>query len=1150
MIRICTSADLRRMAQLLTLSLTALFAVACSSGQTADTATLGGSTQYLAVSDSSTFVIVGPEGGPFPNGSRDYELTNNGPNAIRWEGVSSEPWIQFSSNGGALPPGRSSTITVSLDGNYAATLPYGQYDARVLFRGADFPTEEVHLRFLLFIRPQGGGGELTVTPQGGFNPVGDVGGPVTPDRKVYTLQNTGTDPVDWTASTSQNWLTIQGPTSGTLDPGALVSLTARIDSNAMSNLTAGTHTGLLHFTNTSNDVGSTERRVVMTLNSVATGNRVTDGLMALYNFSEGGGNVVRDSTGLMDLSIANPQNVSWSPGALTINSPTTLASGPVTALNQSIRSSNELSFEVWIEPANLTQEGPARILSISNGLSSRNFTLGQGLWNGQPSSVIDARLRTTATNTDGIPSITTGSGTLGAGLSHVMYTRDAQGTARIYINGVETAMDFRGGDLSNWDTGYSMLLGNEATGDRPWLGTFHLASAYDRALSASEVQQNFAAGPGDIMAGQLSVTPGNGFNIQGREGGPFNPDRKTYTLTNTGSVPIQWSSQTSESWLSINGSSSGTLNPAASVDVEVRLDNSQASNLSAGPYFGVVSFNNDTDGFGSTDRDVVLNVQSQSTGGGVTIVPGSGFNGSTPEPGQIGSGLGADAKSIARWDVVPYQDFSTDFNVGVVAFHMNGIDRVEFSCEGGPWVAVSEMTLNDRTDAVEYWGTLPADGFSQDGLIEVRAIAYPTVGRPRLLESLYLNVTTRGTMPDEIRWVSPSGSDSANGSQSAPFRTIWKAASAIHDAQGGNAGGGTIYLLPGSYDLPDRGSAPPHAMPVTTTRWLTVAGAPGTSRNQVVISDSDTTLSKRVHLKDLLIRTVLSASATHLPDVWVDNVEMTQQGSEYGQSGGNNFYPPMLRGNELYWFSNIYQTDVYVHHTRMNNTRTTLERNVLVEDIISQGFYNPIGLVLNSRVNGINASGTLDHPDMIHLQGPNAINVIMYNLEFLNCGAQGIFARNNPGYESHYRDVALVNIVIDNHPHYWQNDWSVSTDHLLWWNISTPYQKAFVKSYEYPATMRNFSVRDCVFDLFQSPTPTVQDNNHYFDAAQSNPLGTNATTGGSVTAMFLDPDASLPDFTPLSSSPLVERTVAPVVPVDLRNRPRTIPASIGALEAD
>jgi hypothetical protein len=77
----------------------------------------------------------------------------------------------------------------------------------------------------------------------------------------------------------------------------------------------------------------------------------------------------------------------------------------------------------------------------------------------------------------------------------VVYTRDASGEARIYVNGVERGSGTVGGDFSNWNESYRLALTNELTEDRPWLGEFHLVAIFNRALSQDEVSQNFNAGP-------------------------------------------------------------------------------------------------------------------------------------------------------------------------------------------------------------------------------------------------------------------------------------------------------------------------------------------------------------------------------------------------------------------------------------------------------------------------------------------------------------------------------------------------------------------------------------------------------------------------------------------------------------------------------
>ncbi|MCH7579567.1 MAG: hypothetical protein IIB22_04935, partial [Chloroflexi bacterium] len=179
----------------------------------------------------------------------------------------------------------------------------------------------------------------------------------------------------------------------------------------------------------------------------------------------------------------------------------------------------------------------------------------------------------------------------------------------------------------------------------------------------------------------------------------------------------------------------------------------------------------DDDPPGFDDSDVYI-VNDPPQDGAPFIPGGNGWSGPTNEPGPIGNpdDPGYDAKVIAHWDVVPYQTFNGDFEIGVVAFHINGIDRVEFSAEGGSWTPVSEMTLNSRTNVWEYWAVLNAEAFD-DGPVEVRAIAYPKdAGEPRLLSYNYeynggpqvfgcqLYANSGGSLPSEVRYVNPGES--------------------------------------------------------------------------------------------------------------------------------------------------------------------------------------------------------------------------------------------------------------------------------------------------------------------------------------------------------------------------------------------------------
>jgi hypothetical protein len=221
------------------------------------------------------------------------------------------------------------------------------------------------------------------------------------------------------------------------------------------------------------------------------GARTTQGLQVLYNFDEGSGTTVYDTSGSgepLDLTV-DSGTVNWVSGGLAITSAALIKSaGPATKIIEACQVTNEISIEAWVKPANTTQRGPARIITLSENPSVRNFTLGQD------GDTFNQRLRTTATSANGIPSLATPQGYLNTELTHVLYTFDSAGVARIYVNGAEASSQTIGGDFSNWNGNYHFGLANEMTKDRPWLGELYLVAVYDRALDPQEINQNFQAG--------------------------------------------------------------------------------------------------------------------------------------------------------------------------------------------------------------------------------------------------------------------------------------------------------------------------------------------------------------------------------------------------------------------------------------------------------------------------------------------------------------------------------------------------------------------------------------------------------------------------------------------------------------------------------
>jgi len=540
------------------------------------------------------------------------------------------------------------------------------------------------------------------------------------------------------------------------------------------------------------------------------------------------------------------------------------------------------------------------------------------------------------------------------------------------------------------------------------------------------------------------------------------------------------------------------------------------------------------------------------------LVPGAGFTGPTPDPDPVGDigEPGYDAKAIARWDVVPHQTFSGDFHIGVVAFHINGIDRVAFSVEGGPWTSVYHKQHNPRTGVYEYTTILRAKAFAE-GPIEIRAVVFPkAAGVPRVLagdeessvngeHSLYLNADPDGLIlaNREVRWVSPTGNNvTGNGTEASPFASIRHAARQINTAQGGNADNGLIYLMEG--DHPWAGDSDGWQNPITEHAWITIAPAPGANPDNVVIETGtgDRLNAALVHISGVTVRRNLQSSfnLNRLPKIWFDGV--TLEGS--GPTDNINFV------SHTAWLGGIYTTDTILRNVRNGHKGgTRLERNAVRENLGEDAFFNA-PLIINGFVDGIDTSGVPGgpHPDVVQYHGVRHNN-ILYGLHAVNCKAQGVFMRSSSNTPS--SDIAFVNVLVEMAPDAYLNQILNPVNHLLLWNMTLANRPLRISNdpsgQTDPTILNNLSMKNNVFFdawSFESSigyNSTVS-NNHFI---QGTSAGNNYTTGE---ALFKN--AANADYRPGDGSPLLARIdeESAVVPADALNRPLNFPAAIGALQ--
>jgi len=167
----------------------------------------------LTVTPSTGLSSSGPLGGPFTPSSLTYTLENTGGISLNWTASKTQTWTTLSDTGGALSPGATATVTVSI--NAAADgLPAGDHGDTVTFTNTSGGSGSTTRPVTLAVSP---GPALIVVPANR-----DV--PFTGGTTSFEVSNTGGGTMPWTAEViaGGTWLTIQSGASGT-DAGTVVA---------------------------------------------------------------------------------------------------------------------------------------------------------------------------------------------------------------------------------------------------------------------------------------------------------------------------------------------------------------------------------------------------------------------------------------------------------------------------------------------------------------------------------------------------------------------------------------------------------------------------------------------------------------------------------------------------------------------------------------------------------------------------------------------------------------------------------------------------------------------------------------------------------------------------------------------------------------
>jgi hypothetical protein len=396
---------------------------------------------------------------------------------------------------------------------------------------------------------------------------------------------------------------------------------------------------------------------------------------------------------------------------------------------------------------------------------------------------------------------------------------------------------------------------------------------------------------------------------------------------------------------------------------------------------------------------------------------------------------------ITRWDVVPYQEFNSTFNIGIVAFHTEGINRIYFEASDGIHkknFTVTQMTLNSQTDVKEYWIPLnPAD--FNDGMVEIKAIVYPNVGNLAYLigecnqstaligyHSMFLWNNFRNTLENPVFYCSPNGIDdvSRSGNKTQPFRQPGFALGRMWYLSGQKSlRGGIIYLEEGDYEykwqhagttwLPDEWNE--------TDLWVTITPVSGAKRENVRFTTSGNDYYGMsvawVKLEGVTLAPVdenQSWQCGHFGNarggVWFDNCVFTGPGDSIANS-------PFSNVDWARFWTNCYsENSMYGFHGSTNVASLSMCRNCSTERIGSD-HYKFVQVIINSKAGNLTwpeehrAEPGAWHPDVWQAYGGEDDPITNYMIYGLNALSYNMGQGIGP---SNAKDLAIVNVYVDN----------------------------------------------------------------------------------------------------------------------------------------
>ncbi len=521
---------------------------------------------------------------------------------------------------------------------------------------------------------------------------------------------------------------------------------------------------------------------------------------------------------------------------------------------------------------------------------------------------------------------------------------------------------------------------------------------------------------------------------------------------------------------------------------------------------------------------------------------------------------------IARWDVVPFDRIPDPWKPGVLAFHQDGISKVEFTVSGQSWsgdtpIVVTAPTFNAQTGVYDFHPTITHSQFSGNGVITIEAKVYPNnaFGQDRVkgtdgggvgLDQLSFVVDADNALRQTVAYVSPTGNDGTAviGDRALPYLNPHTAIAAINTADG-DCDGAIVYLEAGTYAI---GDGP---VVTTTNEWLTFTAAPSVERSAVHIDNVETSnvlpVTSLVKIKNVSVKGDERLSVFGVDrSVWIDHCILD------GDDRFGNVHPlKVLNTSDA-----LYGTDCETFNCKNGWFDAELLRGCNAHALNNDGIRDCY-CVVNCRVEDTDPGGTGNHCDGFQISDGTGLtphNVIWYNNRFTLMESRAwLTSTTTP-----MRGFACINLY--GHQIAAPNGSAMviiqqSIDHFIVWNNSYTSPAGISSQFRItdksleplgtPIFLSNVSVKGNHFtklrmqhgDERNYEPDTGWDRNNYWDADSSidKEWGTNKTTA--------DPLLTTEGF-PASGSSVIDTIPTNYVLEDGIGKVRETPGDGGAYE--